>query len=166
MHKLAVLIVEDDEAVGLNLAAAAEDAGASVIGPVSSVSEALGHLEAGGIDGAVIDIRLDRDVTPVCLKLVEKAVPFVYHSGYTIPDTLAAIQAKPQIVMKPADPETVVNQVLDLVDAAQARTRSSDPAFVMMVSALELLDARGDSVAAIHLQHAIDILAEGRRVDD
>lgn len=165
MPKLSLLIVEDDEAVGLNLAAAAEDVGAAVVGPVGSVVEALARLESGGIDGAVIDVRLqDRDVTPVALRLIEKGVPFVIHSGYALPDDLSAMYLEPRVVMKPADPELVMNHVLHLVTSTRALAGPSGSALSMMVSALGLLDAEGERLAALHLQTAIDVLTgEGSR---
>jgi CheY-like chemotaxis protein len=161
MSNLSVLIVEDDEAVGLNLAAAAEDVGASVVGPVHSVSEALVRLDSGGIDGAVIDVRLnDSDVTPVALRLREKAVPFVVHSGFALPDRLAAIRPEPQVLAKPADPEAVMMEVLRLV--ADARTPEGAPAEALglMRAALTLLDAADEALAAAHLQMAIDTLTK------
>jgi len=159
MPKLSLLIVEDDEAVGLNLAAAAEDVGAAVVGPVGSVAEALARLDSGGIDGAVIDVRLqDRDVTPVALRLIEKGVPFVIHSGYALPDDLAAMYLEPRVVMKPADPEMVMNHVLHLVTSTRALAGPSGSALSMMVSALGVLDAEGERLAALHLQTAIDVL--------
>jgi two-component SAPR family response regulator len=159
MPKLSLLIVEDDEAIGLNLAAAAQDVGAAVVGPVGSVAEALDLLDLGGIDGAVIDVRLqDRDVTPVALKLIGKNVPFVIHSGYALPDELAAMYLEPQVVMKPADPETVMNHVLHLVAKARTLQGPAGSALTMMVSALGLLDSQGERLAAVHLQTAIDVL--------
>lgn len=159
MSKLALLIVEDDEAVGLNLAAAAEDVGAAVVGPVSSVAEALVRLDSGGIDGAVIDVRLrDRDITPVALRLIEKGVPFVIHSGYALPDDLAAMYLEPRVVMKPADPELVMNHVLRLVSSTRAVAEESGSALSLMSSALGILDAEGERLAALHLQTAIDVL--------
>lgn len=159
MSKLALLIVEDDEAVGLNLAAAAEDVGAAVVGPVSSVAEALVRLDSGGIDGAVIDVRLqDRDITPVALRLIEKGVPFVIHSGYALPDDLAAMYLEPRVVMKPADPELVMNHVLRLVTSTRAVAGAAGSALSLMSSALGILDAEGERLAALHLQTAIDVL--------
>lgn len=159
MQKRALLIVEDDEAIGANLVAAAEDVGASVVGPVESVSEALVRLDEGGIDGAVVDVRLqDRDVTPVVLRLVEKSVPFVIHSGYALPDQLAAMDLGRQIIMKPADPESVMNQVLDLIGNARSLAGSSDSTLSALIATLKTLDAQGESMAAIYVQSAIDVL--------
>jgi DNA-binding NtrC family response regulator len=163
--QLSLLIVEDDEAIGLNLAAAAEDVGAAVVGPVSSVSEALACLDSGGIDGAVIDVRLsDSDITPVALKLIGNNVPFVIHSGYALPDELAGMYLEPRVVMKPADPETVLNHVLHLVATARTLAGPSGSALAMMVSALGLLDSQGERLAAVHLQSAIDVLTDVKDV--
>lgn len=160
MSKLSLLIVEDDEAVGMNLAAAAEDAGAEVVGPVGTVAEALVRLAAGGIDGAVIDVRLqDSEITPVALRLMAKGVPFVIHSGYALPEELAEMYLEPRIVMKPADPDAVMNQVVRLVESARSLEGQSGAARALMVSALGMLDAAGERLAALHLQTAINVLS-------
>lgn len=163
MSKLALLIVEDDEAVGLNLAAAAEDIGASVVGPVGSVAEAMARIDGGGIDGAVIDVRLqDRDSTPVMLRLVEKSVPFVVHSGFALPDDLAAMRPEPAVLMKPADPEAVMKHVLHLVETARGPEGPAAAALEKMEAALVLLDEADEALAAVHLQSAIDLVVGGR----
>jgi DNA-binding NtrC family response regulator len=151
--------VEDDEAVGLNLAAAAEDVGASVVGPIASVAEALRRIDHGGIDGAVIDVRLqDRDSMPVILRLIERSLPFVVHSGFALPDKLAAVAPESRLVMKPADPEAVMNQILRLVAEVKAGESYSASALRMMEATLPLLDAAGETVAAAFLSSAMDQL--------
>ncbi|MBL6459426.1 response regulator [Belnapia sp. T6] len=63
------------------------DAGAKVVGPASSVNEALGLIESaasdGGLSAAVLDMNLHgAAVSPVADRLAALGVPFVYATGY------------------------------------------------------------------------------------
>jgi len=82
-----VLVVEDEAIVAMLLEDELTDAGAKVIGPASSVEEALGLIAAaacnGGLSAAVLDIRLDGErVSPVADKLAALGVPFLFATGY------------------------------------------------------------------------------------
>lgn len=108
-----ILIVEDECMTVIALAFAAEDAGAMVIGPVATVSAALELLQTVKIDAAILDANLlDRDLTPVALRLIEDAVPFVIHSAVGLPADLSAVFPDVPQVAKPARPETVVRRLL------------------------------------------------------
>ena len=76
LKDMRVLIVEDELL----------DAGATVLGPVPSVSDALRLVEAaadGGISAAVLDINLQGEaVGPVADRLVALGVPFVFATCY------------------------------------------------------------------------------------
>src|SRR6202008_4768908 len=88
-RQFSILIVEDEALIALDLAAAAQDAGAVVVGPVASIVEALALLDAAKIDAAILDANLaDRDITPVALELIGRAVPFVIQTGSGVPEAL------------------------------------------------------------------------------
>lgn len=56
-------------------------AGAIVAGPVSSVEQVLNLLEAGDVDGAIIDIKVDVEMMFHLAMLLESmATPFVFTS--------------------------------------------------------------------------------------
>lgn len=56
-------------------------AGAIVAGPVSSVEQVLNLLEAGDVDGAIIDIKVDVEMMFHLAMLLESmATPFVFAS--------------------------------------------------------------------------------------
>lgn len=111
--RLSVLIVEDDAMVALGLAFAAEDIGATVIGPAASTIEALTLLGQAIVDAAIIDVNLaDRDVTPVAIALIEAGVPFLVHSGTGLPDELAAAFPALPVLKKPDNPVNVLARLL------------------------------------------------------
>lgn len=56
-------------------------AGATVAGPVSSVEQVLNLLEAGDVDGAIIDVNVDVEMMLRLAMLLESmATPFVFAS--------------------------------------------------------------------------------------
>jgi DNA-binding NtrC family response regulator len=126
--KVSVLIVEDDKILAMNLVAAAEDRGCTAVGPEASVADALAVLRQTRVDAAVLDANLlDRDVTPVAMALIEQAIPFVIHTGKGLPEELAAVFPHVSVIMKPADPDDVVAQVLSQLEQLRAAGRKTAP---------------------------------------
>jgi DNA-binding LytR/AlgR family response regulator len=82
---LNVLIAEDDVLTAANLAATFEEMGASIVGPVSTVRDALEVVEqAERLDGAVIDIKLRGGTAfPVAEALIKRGTPFVFATAYS-----------------------------------------------------------------------------------
>lgn len=109
---LPILIAEDQVLVALDLAAAVEEQGGVVVGPVAEVAEALAIVEAVPIAAAILDANLlDRDVTPLALRLIERGIPLIIHTGTGLPDTLAQACPALTVVMKPV-PSTMVLEAL------------------------------------------------------
>ncbi|MHC2019970.1 response regulator [Methylobacterium sp. CM6247] len=81
---LRLLIVEDEYTIASDLADALEAAGATAVGPTSSIAEALALVEAEqNLHGAVLDINLNGElVYPVADALRARSVPFVFATGY------------------------------------------------------------------------------------
>lgn len=78
-----ILIVENDPAIGLDLRGALFSAGAIPVGPANSVQAAFGLIADHAVDGAILDIRLNRDelVFPVADTLQALHVPYLFASG-------------------------------------------------------------------------------------
>jgi CheY-like chemotaxis protein len=78
-----VLVVEDQYAVALDLCEGLDREGASVVGPASSVEDALKILESSvRPDVAVLDIQLQGGlVYPVADRLAELGVPYLFTSA-------------------------------------------------------------------------------------
>ena len=80
---LAVLVVEDEFLIAMDVEAILEDHGYVVLGPVGSVEEALRLLEEGRPDVAVLDVNLRGQlVFPVAKRLQVLNIPFVIASAY------------------------------------------------------------------------------------
>jgi CheY-like chemotaxis protein len=111
----AIMVVEDEYLIALNIEMAIVDLGASVMGPFSRVDDALAALQGGANlpDAAILDINVGgRRVFPVAARLQERHIPFVFATGYdnwSIPSHLAHIQR----FEKPSDPARLVHAVAD-----------------------------------------------------
>ena len=82
-----VLIVEDEVLVAMLVEDGLHDAGAEVVGPATTVGEALRLIEGatadGGLSAAVLDIKLAGEaVRPVADRLAALGVPFLFATGY------------------------------------------------------------------------------------
>jgi DNA-binding response OmpR family regulator len=106
---LSVLIVENEPLIALDLSDAVRGHDGIVIGPVPTVAEALAILAGQPVGAAILDGKLDdRDITPVAIRLIEQAVPFIIHTGTGLPAELAARHPDLPIVLKPRCPKEVL----------------------------------------------------------
>jgi CheY-like chemotaxis protein len=80
-----ILVVEDEYLIAADLSDALADLGATVIGPVATVRDALAAVEgADPPDGATLDVTLGQEKSfPVADALVDRGVPVVLLTGYS-----------------------------------------------------------------------------------
>lgn len=78
-----ILVVEDEAIIALMIEDLLAEFGATVVGPVATVIEALALLEVEPIDGAVLDYRLaDGTSLAIADALSARGTPFIFASGY------------------------------------------------------------------------------------
>jgi len=92
-----VIIVEDEYMIADQLRRELEKINFAILGPVSTVEDALALIQAEQqIDGGILDINLGGEkVFPVADRLAERGVPFLFATGYdqsAIPERFANIQ--------------------------------------------------------------------------
>lgn len=113
-----ILIVEDEPLIALDIVQAFEQAGAHVT-LTNTLRHALVLVEHDGLSAAVLDHVLgDGDSDMVCKRLKERAIPFVYYSGFS--RLQGACKDAPH-VQKPALPIVLVETLALLLQAAQNR---------------------------------------------
>ena len=111
-----ILIIEDDFFVGQALLCVLELAGATVLGPIGRLDEALEYVKSKDnlIDGAVLDVNLHGERSyPVADVLHQRDVRFVFATGYGI-DSLDAEYAGHDRVEKPFDHERLLAKLADV----------------------------------------------------
>ncbi|WP_428970238.1 response regulator [Sphingomonas sp. Xoc002] len=79
-----ILVVEDEYMLADELQMELADADAIVLGPVSTVEEAIDLIASEAqIDGSILDVNLSGElVFPVADRLAERGVPFLFTTGY------------------------------------------------------------------------------------
>jgi CheY-like chemotaxis protein len=83
MRSRSVLVVEDEAFVAIELASLLQRSGYRVLGPASTVQQALALLEDERPDAALLDLNLGSErVTAVAIELKSRNVPFVLVTGF------------------------------------------------------------------------------------
>jgi CheY-like chemotaxis protein len=96
-----VLIVEDEPLIAMMLEDFLDSLGHAIAGSCDTVAEALGRVEQGGFDVAIIDVNLNgQQVWPVADRLQAKGIPYVLATGGHIEPPPAAHAAVP-VLAKP-----------------------------------------------------------------
>ncbi|WP_349371948.1 response regulator [Salinarimonas sp.] len=108
-----VLVAEDEFFVADDLVHALERRGARVVGPATSVAQALRLTEATpALDAAVLDINLKGEmVFPVADALSARGVPFVFATGYGS-EVLPSRYSGRVRCEKPVDPDDVARALM------------------------------------------------------
>ncbi|MFZ5782349.1 MAG: response regulator [Pseudomonadota bacterium] len=123
-----ILIVEDEAPIALNLAAAVQRAGGTVVGPVATVAAAQDAMADNRLDGALLDIRLKNETSfPIADVLAVLDIPFVFVSGLS-----SALMPYPHrerpLFDKPYQTDEVIAALARLVTAPQRSDRRASDA--------------------------------------
>lgn len=110
----AVLLVEDEPIIAMDLAQAFERAGAATT-VAATLRHALILVEDENLSAAVVDHVLpDGETSPLCKRLEDRSVPFVVYSGV---DKVHGACARGAQVRKPQEPIVIVEKVAQLLRA-------------------------------------------------
>ena len=110
----AILTVEDAFLVGLQLKRNVESLGFEVLGPASSVAEALNLLDHPMLVFAILDVNLgSEDSMPVAEELDSRGIPYLFITGY---DSVATEQFKDVTVLrKPTTPAQITEAITSMI---------------------------------------------------
>jgi len=109
-----ILLVENDPAVAQSIADCLQDAGALVL-TANKTTDALPIIERSDLSAAILDLELDGDdSTGVCRRLSERAIPFLFYSGY---DDAYVCDKWPNatVVGKPASEQVLIMTLFALI---------------------------------------------------
>lgn len=111
-----ILVVEDELFISMELEMSLEECGAHVIGPYPSVDEVLRVADELTADAAILDVNLNGVmVFPVADRLLERKIPFVFHTGNADSATLKSLYPGVPVTKKPADFSTLFSLVAELL---------------------------------------------------
>lgn len=112
---LRILVAEDEYYFADDLAEELLAAGAGVIGPVSTVAEAMALVD--GADAAVLDIKLSGEhCDHLAMLLRERSIPFLIVTGYSDSALPEEIRDMPRL-SKPCGSPAVVHALEQVVAA-------------------------------------------------
>ena len=110
-----VLVVEDEYFIATCVAERLVADGAQVLGPLGSREDALALIDSGAeIDAAVLDVNLGGEPAfDIADRLAERAVPFLFTSGYHRSEFPERFRDSP-MCLKPVAAEAIARAVADL----------------------------------------------------
>jgi DNA-binding response OmpR family regulator len=106
-----ILVVEDEPFIAFDLKMAIEDAGASAIGPASTIAEALDLIAHETPDGAILDVNLPDGTIAAVLDALSGKTSMVVHTGVGLPADVRALYPLVPVFTKPTDPAVLLSHV-------------------------------------------------------
>lgn len=115
----AILIVEDEALVGLEIELAFRDLGVGIVRWAADLDKARQILASEPISGAVLDVRLgDTDVFPLADELTQRGIAFVFYTGHGQAMDLGKQWPKSPVFRKPLPSAQVARGLLALLPAS------------------------------------------------
>jgi DNA-binding response OmpR family regulator len=109
LEHMRVLVVEDEFLLGLSLLEDLAEAGADVVGPVSTLDEALEVVTSEAFDLALLDINIRGEMSfPIADALLARNVPLIFLTGYDADVIPERFRRWPRIG-KPYDPRELAS---------------------------------------------------------
>lgn len=94
--------------VALGLQEMLKDLGYHAVGPIATIGEAMHAAQTEQFDGAILDVNLRGEpVHPVAEALRDRAIPFVFSTGYNSGSGILDAFREVPVLEKPYNPETL-----------------------------------------------------------
>jgi DNA-binding NtrC family response regulator len=110
-----ILIVDDEILIGLNLEDIFAGAGADVVGPCTTLREAMEAAADENLSAAVLDIRLGQQTTENVAQLLEdRHIPYVFYTGQPAAAG-SVVCGTVTTIIKPARARQLIEAVIHLL---------------------------------------------------
>jgi DNA-binding NtrC family response regulator len=120
-----ILLVEDEMLVAWLLGDMLTELGCAVVGPASSVNQALAMIDAENIDAAVLDVNLNGQMSyPIADALAARGVPFLFSTGYHKDTLLDGYRTFP-VLQKPFHRSILSDTLAKLLTLKEPRVESA-----------------------------------------
>ena len=119
LEGLRILIVDDEILIASDLQDSFQEAGAEVVGPFSSVRQAVACAKNEDLSAAILDFRVGRDTTvEVAQMLDSRQIPYIFYSGQGVSPELHDQMPDARFLMKPARYGALMRAMQELVGRA------------------------------------------------
>ncbi len=110
LHGRKVLVVEDNYLIAEHVRSLLLNEGCDIVGPAARLAQAVEIARrAAALDGGVLDINLHGQLSfPVAAVLAERAVPFVFITGYDDPVIIPPEFSERPVMAKPLDERRLI----------------------------------------------------------
>jgi DNA-binding response OmpR family regulator len=116
LSRRVILVVEDEPVIALDVKAALERAGATVVW--KSVRCAAATAEQQIFSAAILDLRPgSNDHRPIARELRKRSIPFLFYSTHQ-PEDVTTLRGAP-VILKPARADDIVKSVALLLRAGR-----------------------------------------------
>ena len=113
---VSILVVEDEFLLAMGVEALLTGAGWSVIGPAGTLASALKLASSAACDAAVLDVNLKGErVDGVADVLAERAIPFLFMTGYGRENLPAAYRDSAVVIGKPFSDRELLKALRNLL---------------------------------------------------
>jgi PAS domain S-box-containing protein len=118
-----ILVVEDEPLVGLDMVGILSDGGFDVVGPVSTLNEAVHRVATSHFDAVLLDANLGgRSVDELAAALTRQNIPFAFVTGYGRGSLPRAFASAP-MVPKPFSAAALLSVTKWMLSAADGAVR-------------------------------------------
>ncbi|HMA49725.1 MAG TPA: response regulator [Magnetospirillaceae bacterium] len=112
---LRVLIVDDEFLIATDMGESFREDGAEVVGPFTTLADALKAAEEETFSVAILDYRLGSQTTETVADiLMSRKIPFLFCSGGTLSEALIARLPKGTLMLKPVRYHVLLERVAAL----------------------------------------------------
>lgn len=117
-----VLVVEDDFLIAVELNSILASAGAEVVGPCRTVSQACDLIDRKNISAAILDFRLGYETSlPLARQLAGRRIPFAFFTAQTNAAAIHAEWPDARIIAKPFQTRTILAAMGDMLMASKGK---------------------------------------------